>query len=287
MTLRPDRIGPSLTGMKYLIPITLAAAVAALLGGCGDSQESAAPDRRAVTLDALTAGPAQAGEPVTVAWRFTLSDDWHLYWTGRNDSGYPPSVALDLPPGWSAGELHWPPPERLILPGDILDHVYHQELVLLQELAPPDGWEPGDGGGFSAAVRWLACREMCVPGDTTLTVALPAAGPDPESAKVIAAARKVLPDALPDGLPVWSWAGDTLDLHLPDSRRLAYFPDRDSGALVDAIADGEADGDRLQLRFRPLNGAVGPAKGLLVQTAADGTERAYHVSLPGPTSGSP
>ena len=287
MTLRPERIDPSLAGMKYTILLTILVAAAAALSDCGGSPEPAATDRRAVTLDALTGGPAQPGGPVTVAWRFTLSGDWHLYWTGRNDSGYPPSVALDLPFGWSAGDLQWPPPERLIMPGGILDHVYHHELVLLQELAPPDGWKPGGGGGFPAKVRWLACREACVPGDTILTVVFPAPGPDPETVKVIAAARGALPKAPPDGLPVWSWTGDTLHLHLPDSQRLAYLPDRDSGALVDAVADGEAEGDRLQLRFRPLNGVVGPATGILVQTTADGSERAYHISLPGPRSGTP
>ena len=58
---------------------------------------------------------AAPGESVTLIWRFELADDWHLYWTGRNDSGYPPLIELDLPEGWVAGGLQWPAPERYVV----------------------------------------------------------------------------------------------------------------------------------------------------------------------------
>ena len=267
------------------MPVCSAAILLAALSCSGPSRTLSAG--RAVEVsavpDPITAIP---GNPVMVAWRFVLAAGWHLYWPGRNDSGYPPGVKLDLPEGWLAGELGWPVPERLIQPGEILDHVYHHELVILQELTPPATAHGGQRIAIPARITWLACREMCVPGDTTFTLELDLATErpaDPEPT-LITAARSRLPARSPLQEPGWRWDGTTLRVEMPGAARLTFFPDRDCGFLVDAIADGDARGEVLALRFRPREGVIGPVRGLLRREDDTGRAVAFEVTWPGPNA---
>lgn len=219
-------------------------------------------------LMASRALPVTSQGTVKVAWYFDLADGWHLYWPGRNDSGFPPSLKLDLPAGWSARPLRWPVPTRHVLPGDLLDHVYDLPLLVLeQELVPPDPVAAA-GQEISARWRWLACRDECVPGDTTLTVTVPyrleAAASAPPGA------APIYPAPLPADSYTTAWEGETLVVRAAGARRLRFFPFDDCGRLADLLADGEAQGDLLRLRCVPAEDAVGPVRGLLqVETDND------------------
>jgi len=248
---------------RILLP--LAAACALLLSACG------AAERRQTGPPVVMAArvlPAAADGVVRVSWYFDLAAGWHLYWPGRNDSGFPPSLKLDLPEGWSARPLRWPVPARHELEGGLLDHVYDQPLVVLQQdLVPPDPVAAA-GTEIGASWRWLACRSECVPGDTTLAVTVPyrleaaaAAPPGP---------LPVFPAPLPDESYTTRWTGAELEISAPGARWLRFFPGDDCGRLVDVPADGEVRGDVLRLRFVPVAGMVGPVRGLLQIETDDG-----------------
>jgi DsbC/DsbD-like thiol-disulfide interchange protein len=67
---------------------------------------------RYVTVDFMAA--RQAGDEVWAGVRFRLDPGWHVYWRNPGDSGGPPRVRWTrLPPGWSAGEIEWPAPQRM------------------------------------------------------------------------------------------------------------------------------------------------------------------------------
>src|SRR5262245_15955955 len=96
--------------------------MAIMWNACGDSgygdghaKVSLVSEKRTVTR----------GSNFLLAVRFDLEPGWHIYWKGQNDTGYPPSVTLDLPEGFRTGEILWPVPKRLVSPGNILDHVYN------------------------------------------------------------------------------------------------------------------------------------------------------------------
>ncbi|MBU1675954.1 hypothetical protein KKA85_09260, partial [bacterium] len=156
--------------------LVLASILVLFLASAGCEQGEPVPSDDRPVVVSLLREPADTSveRTLTVAWRFRIADGWHLYWDGLNDSGAPPSIELDLPDGWSAGTLRWPAPQRLVSPGGILDHVYFGELILLQDLYPAGD----DDAGFGARIAWLACREACVVGDTTLTAADAAEPPD-------------------------------------------------------------------------------------------------------------
>ena len=49
-----------------------------------------------------TEASVQSGRPITVAIRLEHDAHWHTYWLNPG-TGYPTSIAWQLPPGWTAG----------------------------------------------------------------------------------------------------------------------------------------------------------------------------------------
>ncbi len=287
---------------RFAARLGLLAAVTGLLTGttaCRRAPE--APSGNAARGDERPARVTVAVEPAAVApgcaasllWRFEPSPGWHLYWDGRNDSGFAPRQRLQLPPGWSAGPLRWPVPVRHVAAGDILDHVYPGAFTLVQEVTAPPTAAPGARVVVDARWDWLACRDACVPGRDSLTVALVVAGAAGGAAAAagevaagghageLAAARDRLPRALPEGFLRVTREGGTWALErrrdVPGGR-LTFMPANDCGELVDLLRDGA--GERLVLRLREQDGRWGPLRGLVVAEEPSSAPQAYFLDLP-------
>lgn len=161
---------------------------------------AAAAERRAETpqtvveLVAASERPA-AGRPLWLGLRFQMKAGWHIYWVNPGDSGGPPTVQWTLPPGVRAGEFEWPAPERFTL-GPIVNYGYSGDVVLPLALtiAPDAGRQPIP---IKAAVRWIACEEICVPGRATLEWTVPI----PERDRVELASWKLLVQRARDRVP--------------------------------------------------------------------------------------
>jgi thiol:disulfide interchange protein DsbD len=256
----------------------LISGVVLFCAACSAGDKPGQTDPVVVTVEAVPA-VAAPGEAVTLLWRFALADGWHLYWSGRNDTGYPPGIELELPSGWLAGGLQWPVPERLVSAGDILDHVYHDELVLMQRISIPPEAAPGQEVPLLAKVTWLACKDACVPGKAEVALEIPvAARSEGGRNEELARARARLPDALPDGLLAVEWTGAVFHVETTGARRLTFFPAGDCGPLADLLNDGQ--GPRLDLEFRPQDDTVGPVRGLLTIEPVGGDPRTYRVDFP-------
>jgi len=260
----------------------LLAGTALVIAGCtGDSGKTPKPTAENPVTVSVEAVPeaAIAGQSVTLVWQFELAEDWHLYWVGRNDSGFAPMIDLNLPEGWVAGGLQWPVPERHVSPGEILDHVYFGELTLLQKVGVPADAPVGGKIDIAADVQWLACKNMCVPGRETVTVALPVlARVDTKADNPAAAAAALLPGPLPAKTLETRWDGTVFHIHAPAAKLLTFMPTEDCGQLVDLLHDGQ--GDRLALRFKPKGETVGPVRGLITIEDSGGTSRTYQIDYP-------
>jgi thiol:disulfide interchange protein DsbD len=148
----------------------------------------------------------QPGRPFEVALRLTHDPHWHTYWINPG-TGYPTTIKWTLPPGWQAGEIRWPVPHLLAdAAGNITGIGYESEVFLLVTLTPPAGLPAGEKITLKAAVAWLMCQEVCMPGEAALDLTLPVdngtPAPDPDWGAKLAAAGKNLPQA-PDG---WQFA---------------------------------------------------------------------------------
>jgi thiol:disulfide interchange protein len=137
------------------------------------------------------------GTPFTVALLLKMDPDWHLYWKNPGDSGLPTTLDWDLPPGFSAGELSWPVPERIVTAG-LVTYGYSNQVLLLVEITPPASLKPGSIA-LKGRASWLACKVECTPGKADLSLTLPVLGSapqkDPRREKLFRDTRATLPSS--------------------------------------------------------------------------------------------
>ena len=141
---------------------------------------------------ALVAEQATAARGPTpwVGLRFRLQPNWHIYWQNPGDSGYPPSIAWELPGGVSAGDIRWPTPERLPV-GPLTNFGHTGEVMLAVPISVPAAYAAGELP-LPARARWLVCEDVCIPESAALALTLPVsavARPDPAQVAAFAEAR--------------------------------------------------------------------------------------------------
>src|SRR5580698_11424529 len=58
----------------------------------------------------LSDDTAKPGDTVWAGVDLKMDPGWHTYWKNSGDSGIPTQIKWQLPPGVTAGEIHWPLP---------------------------------------------------------------------------------------------------------------------------------------------------------------------------------
>ncbi len=152
----------------------------------------------------LSADEARPGDTVTAAVRLRMDRDWHTYWTNSGASGEATKVFWDLPPGVTAGRIEWPLPEKLG-PEDLTTYVYSGEVLLLAPVKLAADLKPGPVD-LRAAVTWLECEEVCIPGSNNVTARLvigPDTKPSPDASLIESWQAKVPKPAT--GLSARAW----------------------------------------------------------------------------------
>jgi thiol:disulfide interchange protein len=112
------------------------------------------------------------GQTLHVALRQKIQKGWHTYWRNAGDSGEPTQVAWTLPPGWKAGEIIWPTPQRLPV-GPLMNYGYSGEVLLPIALTAPADARPGETVRLKAQAGFLVCEEICIPEQAALQLDLP------------------------------------------------------------------------------------------------------------------
>ena len=120
----------------------------------------------------------QPGQTAQLGLRLRHEPHWHTYWLNPGDSGIATSLAWTLPPGFSVGTIVWPRPSRFNVDG-LYNFGFEGEMVLPVSIRVPDGAVPGIHR-VSAVAKWLACREVCVPGKAEVALDLTVAASPPE-----------------------------------------------------------------------------------------------------------
>jgi DsbC/DsbD-like thiol-disulfide interchange protein len=135
------------------------------------------PQHARVELLALQQS-VDGGPDVLLGVHFLLEPGWHIYWINPGDSGQPPSFKWQLPPGFSAGEIQWPRPERLHPSKELVDYGYHDDVLLMIPVHTPqfistNSGQFGPREEFEVEAKWLVCREVCIPEHAQLRLTLP------------------------------------------------------------------------------------------------------------------
>lgn len=156
---------------------------------------AASVDTGHVKADLIVSGEAVPGGEVYVALRQTIAKDWHTYWRNPGDAGQATTLDWTLPSGWSAGEIVWPTPQRLPL-GSLMNYGYEGQVLLPVALTVPASARPGETVNLKAEAGFLVCKDICIPEQASLTLAVKIASGVPVSDKTAAAAiLKTLTDA--------------------------------------------------------------------------------------------
>jgi len=224
------------------------------------------------------------GKELWLGIRFDLQDGWHTYWTNPGDSGEAARIDWHLPAGYEPGGIQWPHPERLSTP-PFADYGYQDPVLLVVPVRPPAELKEGQTQKIAALVRYLICREVCIPGRKDLELSLPVqthAAPS-ESRELFDATRKRLPRPVPRNWRISAASkGDELLLNLKIGKldkAPEFFPleaeQIENAALQEATAI--PGGVRLHLKkSKHLLKPVVRLKGVIVL----GPGRAYLVDAP-------
>jgi len=211
------------------------------------------------------------GGTVALALSFVVAPGWHLYWPGINDSGLQPSIKLELPAGWTAGEIQFTAPTRYVAPGDIVDHVLEGQVTLILPLTAPANAKPTDAATpltIRGKANWLVCSEACLPGaaDVSVTLAVvanSAVAKDTLDAPAFTAARTKHPKPLPtDGSIVVQPGTGSVTFSALEAIGISFYPQAESRKPTDMVSGVSTESGSLTVAFDTAE-AEKPIRGVL------------------------
>ncbi|MBO9559546.1 MAG: thioredoxin family protein [Caulobacter sp.] len=157
--------------LRKLFAVLPALVIALVLGAQPSQAQPVHTGHIEVELVSQEAGAAP-GSTVYVALSQKIQPGWHTYWRNPGDAGDATKIVWTLPPGWTAGDIVWPTPEKSRV-GPLLDFAYTGEVLLPVPISVPASAQVGSVVTLKAAAAFLVCEQVCVPEDAVVTLTLP------------------------------------------------------------------------------------------------------------------
>ena len=169
----------------------MAACGVLLAAACGQAEERpgaglspfAAPEEQPVQAELIAEHASiQPGGATRIGVHFEIEEGWHIYAQDPGDAGLPTQITWTVPTNATVSELHWPPHHEFLDPGDIRTFGYSGTTVLYSTLTYRQAGVAGTPIlelPIQASVKWLACKELCIPGRADLSLALPVSDAPP------------------------------------------------------------------------------------------------------------
>jgi len=226
----------------------------------------------------------QPGKTALVGVLFDLEKGWHIYWVNPGDSGEPPKIQWQLPEGFQAKEIRWPTPVRLGA-GTVVDYGYEGRVLLPVPIQVPAAYAAAKPVTLSANIRYLICREVCIPAKAQASLSIPSA-----NASSDAAARELFRGAFDNSPKAWpaGWKAQVSDnggffllsLDTGTSQPRATFFPLEEDQVDNAAVQGLAATPRgVQIKLKKSDQLTKPItalKGVVVL----GPGQAFEVSAP-------
>jgi thiol:disulfide interchange protein/DsbC/DsbD-like thiol-disulfide interchange protein len=172
------------------------------------------------------------GETLNLALHFELEPHWHIYWKNPGASGLPPEIEWDLPEGFVAGAMQFPAPERIEV-GGLMSYAYEDVATFIVPIEVPEDLELGATIRIGAEVFYLICKDICLPGDASLSLELLVS--DAAQSSADAARFDAARASQPIEASVWQFEAEvreqTMDLRVvgPEIPENLYFYASDEG----------------------------------------------------------
>lgn len=122
----------------------------------------------------------QPGGRTRVGVLFHMEEGWHIYGKDPGDAGLPTQLSWVVPGSVTMGEIKWPKAQEFLDPGNIRTFGYAEEVVLASDLMLASDVRRGETIVVRADVKWLACKNICLPGSTSAELTLPVREESPE-----------------------------------------------------------------------------------------------------------
>jgi thiol:disulfide interchange protein len=211
------------------------------------------------------------GQPFRLGLHLRMAPGWHTYWENPGDSGLATTFEPRLPPGFTAGNIIWPLPRRLVEPGDIQVYAYKGEVLLVRTITPPAAIDTA-AVSIPARASWLVCEEICIPGNTDLELTLPVAtAAEPAHADLFSKFAALAPSReKPPFIVSWTPTATGWNLGLRDlagATRVDFYPYANETASVGHPAPREPADGAADLAI-PVAGSV-PVRGVVVLENGD------------------
>ncbi len=206
-----------------------------------------------LTVELTSLGPAVApGGTLPVGLVFTMEEKWHVYWVNAGYAGEPPAAKWTLPGGLTIGSMQYPAPQR-IATGAAVSYGYEDSVAFPFTLTAGKSVKPGTVH-LDAHVRWLVCREVCIPGKAHLGLDLKVA-PGAVAGPLVGAlgqSIKNLPTPMPEHMTATALGGPkefVVTLHTGGPEEDGEFYPIDPDLIVDnADQDSQTVPDGIQIR---------------------------------------
>jgi DsbC/DsbD-like thiol-disulfide interchange protein len=231
------------------------------------------------------------GEPFRIGVLLHIAPRWHVYWLNPGDSGLATSVHFKLPAGFKAGPVQFPVPRRLMQPGDVVNYGYEDQVLLLAKVTPPSDLKPGAELAITADLRWLCCKEVCLPGSAKAQLTLAsAATATPANEKIFQDWSAQVPSAKPaevkkQTLAVKPDGKAQVEIQWKrPAKDVQLFPGASDAIVVSDVAAGQAgDSSTITFQIHRLAGIEldQPEFPIVIgYTDADGHRRGLSLAVP-------
>ena len=246
-----------------------------------------------IEVELISQFPAvEPGKPFWVAVRLTPEKDWKIYWRNPGDSGLPTHLQWNIPKEAKQAETLWPYPERVEFQGIVI-YGYGNEAVLLTQITPPESLDSMEAFPLTASLSWLICNDVCIQGNSTLSLNLPVSRTTTSEnlvwADLMASAQRRLPLRLEAVNSGYAVNDGHLELYvefedsiLSDAVRVVYFPEQLDVVTSSSLLDTKWTDHRFQLRqtlSEYFEGVEDPLRGVLVVHTAE-SKKAYAIETP-------
>jgi DsbC/DsbD-like thiol-disulfide interchange protein len=139
--------------------------IAALFVLCAAaSHVQAAPEPHVKASLIADVSGIHAAKAFTIGVLLEIDPGWHIYWSNPGDSGLATSVKFKAPDGFTVTPDPFPVPRRFQQAANERVYGYENAVLITARVIPPADLPIGQEVAFEADVRWLVCKQECVPG---------------------------------------------------------------------------------------------------------------------------
>lgn len=150
-----------------------------------EEQENVSHTTAQLVADVTSIKP---GVPFKLGALLKQEPGWHTYYKESGDAGMPTKIIWELPKGYTASDLLWEKPNKFD-DGGIVTYGYQNHNLVAATITPPN--ELSGQQTIKATVKWLSCKDVCIPGEAKVSLVLPSSGAQPQPSAQAADFAKV------------------------------------------------------------------------------------------------